>query len=148
MPQSLPDTTPPKRRFRWPTGMPQLAALLLVLLVDSLVAPHFWQVVLQDGRLFGSPIDILNRAAPVALLAIGMTLVIATGGIDLSVGAVMAIAGANCFVKRPGHWHPGGIVERHTGSDPQNSAVCCHPDPDGRRARRGATDHLRTDRHV
>ncbi|HCS6989438.1 TPA: ABC transporter permease [Escherichia coli] len=91
MPQSLPDTTPPKRRFRWPTGMPQLAALLLVLLVDSLVAPHFWQVVLQDGRLFGSPIDILNRAAPVALLAIGMTLVIAT---DLSVGAVMAIAGA------------------------------------------------------
>ncbi|HGT9983741.1 TPA: ABC transporter permease [Escherichia coli] len=94
MPQSLPDTTPPKRRFHWPTGMPQLAALLLVLLVDSLVAPHFWQVVLQDGRLFGSPIDILNRAAPVALLAIGMTLVIATGGIDLSVGAVMAIAGA------------------------------------------------------
>ncbi len=39
-------------------------------------------------------IDILNRAAPVALLAIGMTLVIATGGIDLSVGAVMAIAPA------------------------------------------------------
>ena len=159
MPQSLPDTTPPKRRFRWPTGMPQLAALLLVLLVDSLVAPHFWQVVLQDGRLFGSPIDILNRAAPVALLAIGMTLVIATGGIDLSVGAVMAIAGATTaamtvagfslpIVKRPGHWHPGGIVERHTGSDPQNSAVCCHPDPDGRRAWRGATDHLRTDRHV
>ncbi len=58
------------------------------------MAPHFYQVVLQDGRLFGSPIDILNRAAPVALLAIGMTLVIATGGIDLSVGAVMAIAGA------------------------------------------------------
>ena len=94
MPQSLPDTTPPKRRFHWPTGMPQLAALLLVLLVDSLVAPHFWQVVLQDGRLFGSPIDILNRAAPVALLAIGMTLVIATGGIDLSVGAGVGIPGA------------------------------------------------------
>ena len=74
--------------------MPQLVALILVLLVDSLVAPHFFQIVLQDGRLFGSPIDILNRAAPVALLAIGMTLVIATGGIDLSVGAIMAIAGA------------------------------------------------------
>ena len=94
MPQSLPQSTPPQRRFRWPKGMPQLVALLLVLLVDSLVAPHFYQVILQDGRLFGSPIDILNRAAPVALLAIGMTLVIATGGIDLSVGAVMAIAGA------------------------------------------------------
>ncbi len=94
MPRSLPQTGQPKQRISWPTGMPQLVALILVLLVDSLVAPHFFQIVLQDGRLFGSPIDILNRAAPVALLAIGMTLVIATGGIDLSVGAIMAIAGA------------------------------------------------------
>lgn len=94
MPQSVPKTGQPKRRVNWPKGMPQIVALLLVLVVDSLVAPHFYQIVLQEGRLFGSPIDILNRAAPVALLAIGMTLVIATGGIDLSVGAVMAIAGA------------------------------------------------------
>ncbi|CAH5911607.1 Inner membrane ABC transporter permease protein YtfT [Klebsiella aerogenes] len=94
MPRTVSQSGQPKRRFSWPKGMPQIIALLLVLAVDSLVAPHFFQVLLQDGRLFGSPIDILNRAAPVALLAIGMTLVIATGGIDLSVGAVMAIAGA------------------------------------------------------
>ncbi|MGR7395012.1 galactofuranose ABC transporter, ATP-binding protein YtfT [Klebsiella aerogenes] len=94
MPRTVPQSGQPKRRFSWPKGMPQIIALLLVLAVDTLVAPHFFQVLLQDGRLFGSPIDILNRAAPVALLAIGMTLVIATGGIDLSVGAVMAIAGA------------------------------------------------------
>ncbi|HHR1326716.1 galactofuranose ABC transporter, ATP-binding protein YtfT [Klebsiella aerogenes] len=94
MPRTVPQSGQPKRRFSWPKGMPQIIALLLVLAVDSLVAPHFFQVLLQDGRLFGSPIDILNRAAPVALLAIGMTLVIATSGIDLSVGAVMAIAGA------------------------------------------------------
>lgn len=94
MSRSLSQTGESKRRFNWPTGTPQIAALLVVLLVDSLVAPHFFQIIVQDGRLFGSPIDILNRAAPVALLAIGMTLVIATGGIDLSVGAVMAIAGA------------------------------------------------------
>lgn len=94
MPRTVPQSGQPKRRFSWPKGMPQIIALLLVLAVDSLVAPHFFQVLLQDGRLFGSPIDILNRAAPVVLLAIGMTLVIATGGIDLSVGAVMAIAGA------------------------------------------------------
>lgn len=94
MPRTVPQSGQPKRCLSWPKGMPQIIALLLVLAVDSLVAPHFFQVLLQDGRLFGSPIDILNRAAPVALLAIGMTLVIATGGIDLSVGAVMAIAGA------------------------------------------------------
>ncbi|MDR7342356.1 simple sugar transport system permease protein [Pantoea alhagi] len=83
-----------KRKRKFPPGMPQLVALILVLLIDSLVANNFFALHLQDGRLFGSPIDILNRAVPVALLAIGMTLVIATGGIDLSVGAIMAIAGA------------------------------------------------------
>ncbi|MBJ3814106.1 ABC transporter permease [Shimwellia pseudoproteus] len=95
MANSFTGSPPGKRPWRWPQGLAQLAALALVLLADSLVASHFFQIVIQDGRLFGSPIDILNRAAPVALLAIGMTLVIATGGIDLSVGAVMAIAGAS-----------------------------------------------------
>jgi len=35
----------------------------------------------------------LRQAAPVAIVALGMALVIAVGGIDLSVGSVMAIAG-------------------------------------------------------
>ncbi|CFQ63542.1 putative sugar transport system permease [Yersinia frederiksenii] len=84
------------RKVKWvlPKGATQFGALAVILLIDSLVAPHFFSIHIQDGRLFGSVIDILNRGAPVALLALGMTLVIATGGIDLSVGAVMAIAGA------------------------------------------------------
>ncbi|MGD8106126.1 galactofuranose ABC transporter, ATP-binding protein YtfT [Pantoea sp. FN0302] len=95
MPEShLLSEKPVMQKRKFPPGMPQLAALILVLLVDSLVAQNFFALHLQDGRLFGSPVDILNRAVPVALLAIGMTLVIATGGIDLSVGAIMAIAGA------------------------------------------------------
>ena len=60
----------------------------------AMVFPGFFAIRFAGDRLFGSPIDILNRGAPVALLAIGMTLVIATKGIDLSVGAVMAICGA------------------------------------------------------
>ncbi|TKY80416.1 galactofuranose ABC transporter, ATP-binding protein YtfT [Pectobacterium polonicum] len=83
-----------KVRLTFTKGMPQLLALVAILLIDSMVAPNFFSLHIQDGRLFGSLIDILNRGAPVALLALGMTLVIATGGIDLSVGAVMAIAGA------------------------------------------------------
>ncbi len=77
-----------------PKGLPQVAALLIVFLVNWLVFRDFFALRLQDGRLFGSMIDVLNRGAPVAILALGMTLVIATRGIDLSVGAVMAIAGA------------------------------------------------------
>ncbi|PWD63582.1 galactofuranose ABC transporter, ATP-binding protein YtfT [Pectobacterium parmentieri] len=83
-----------KVRLAFTKGVPQLLALAAILLIDSVVAPNFFSLHIQDGRLFGSLIDILNRGAPVALLALGMTLVIATGGIDLSVGAVMAIAGA------------------------------------------------------
>lgn len=73
---------------------PQLVALAGVLVLIGLVSPGFFSVTVQNGRLYGSLIDVGVRVAPVALLAIGMTLVIATRGIDLSVGAVMAITGA------------------------------------------------------
>jgi len=73
---------------------PQLIALAVILLLNFIMFPQFFNVVVQNDRLYGSLIDVLNRGAPVALLAIGMTLVIATKGIDLSVGAVIAICGA------------------------------------------------------
>ena len=75
-------------------GWAQILALVIIIAVDRMVSPQFFDLRLQDGRLFGSVIDVLNRGAPVVLLSLGMVLVIATRGIDLSVGAVMAIAGA------------------------------------------------------
>ncbi|MGR3369973.1 MAG: ABC transporter permease [Sagittula sp.] len=74
--------------------MPQLLILAAALALNVLVFPEFFHIDFRNGRLFGNIVDVLNRGAPVALLCIGMTLVIATRGIDLSVGAVMAIAGA------------------------------------------------------
>jgi galactofuranose transport system permease protein len=68
--------------------------LVALLLLNVAVTPSFFAVRLQDGRLYGSVIDILHNGAPLALVALGMTLVIATRGIDLSVGAVVAISGA------------------------------------------------------
>lgn len=73
---------------------PQLLALVAVLLINWLLFPNFFRISWQDGRLFGSAIDVINRGAPVAILAIGMTGVIATKGVDLSVGAIMAVCGA------------------------------------------------------
>ncbi|MCF8491022.1 MAG: ABC transporter permease [Rhodospirillum sp.] len=75
-------------------GSAQIGAFILILLINWLVSPQFFDLRLQDGRLFGSLVDVFNRGAPVMLLAMGMVLVIATRGIDLSVGAVMAISGA------------------------------------------------------
>ena len=73
---------------------PQLLSLALILFLNYLAFPGFFDIRLQDGRLFGSLIDVLNRGAPVIILAIGMTAVIASRGVDLSVGAVMAVSGA------------------------------------------------------
>ncbi|SDI59560.1 ABC transporter permease [Salipiger marinus] len=73
---------------------PQLVILAIALLLNVLIFPDFFHIDFRNGRLFGNLIDVLNRGAPVALLCIGMTLVIATRGIDLSVGTVMAVAGA------------------------------------------------------
>jgi len=73
---------------------PQTVTLLGVLVLNWMLFPGFFNVTWQDGRLFGSLIDVLNRGAPVAILAIGMTGVIATKGVDLSVGAIMAVCGA------------------------------------------------------
>ena len=71
-------------------------ALTLVLLfaLDLAHRASFLSITVLDGHLFGAPIDILNRAAPLVIVSLGMTLVIATRGIDISVGATVAIAGA------------------------------------------------------
>ena len=76
-------------RLFWP-----LVALVLILIFDAFYAPTFFKIGVLDGHLYGNLIDVLNDGAPLAVVAIGMTLVIATGGVDLSVGAVIAISAA------------------------------------------------------
>ena len=74
--------------------LPQILTLVALVLLVTAFFPQFLSVDYQGGRLSGPVIDVLKRGAPVALLAVGMTLVIATRGIDLSVGTIMAITGA------------------------------------------------------
>ncbi len=78
-----------KHRILWPIG-----ALLALVLLNAVSRPSFLSITVRDGELYGSLIDILRNSAPLMLVALGMTLVIATRGIDLSVGAQMAISGA------------------------------------------------------
>lgn len=74
-----------------------LLALLLVLLLGALF--H------ADGAFFkiGTHRDALRQASVFGMLACGMTLVIITGGIDLSVGSVLALV-AVCFSLFTIHW--------------------------------------------
>lgn len=62
------------------------AAFAALLLFNLAVTPNFWDL----QTLYVN----LTQMAPVAIVAVGMTLVIATGGIDLSVGALMALSAA------------------------------------------------------
>jgi len=62
--------------------------------VSAVANPGFLRIEWVDGHLRGNLIDVLNRAAPLMLVSIGMTLVIAIRGLDISVGAVVAISAA------------------------------------------------------
>lgn len=62
------------------------AALVLLILANCILTPNF--AAIDNFR------NILVQVAPTMLVAVGMTFVIATGGIDLSVGSLMAIASA------------------------------------------------------
>jgi ribose/xylose/arabinose/galactoside ABC-type transport system permease subunit len=79
-----------------------VVALVIILIINRIISPNFFSIrATADGRLLGNLIEIVSRSAPIMLLAIGMTLVIATKGIDLSVGAVVAICGAVAAVLIP-----------------------------------------------
>ena len=88
---------PTKKSFTWRSITESrlffpLVALSFILLFDLVFIPGFFSIENREGNLHGSLIDIFRNGSTVMLLAIGMTLVIATGGVDLSVGASMELA--------------------------------------------------------
>ena len=78
--------TRPRHDWSWVNRNGGVIALITILAFNILVTPNF----LNSQTLFVN----ISQVATIAIVAVGMTLVIATGGIDLSVGAVMALAGA------------------------------------------------------
>jgi ribose/xylose/arabinose/galactoside ABC-type transport system permease subunit len=78
-----------RHRLFWP-----LVTLAILVAVNAAFNPNFLKLQWQGGHLYGSLIDIVKGASALILVSLGMTLVIATRGIDISVGAVVAIAAA------------------------------------------------------
>jgi len=74
-------------RFKeWLIEQKSLIALLVLILVVSFLSPNFFT---PDNLL-----NILRQTSVNAIIAVGMTLVILTAGIDLSVGSILALTGA------------------------------------------------------
>ena len=73
-----------------------VVAEVLILAVGFAMRRDFLKVEYNKvtGMLYGTPIDIISRSAEIMIIAMGMTLVIALGGTDLSVGALVALSGA------------------------------------------------------
>ena len=99
-----------KKRFtrHLPPAFYAMLGLAGLLLVNWFFIPSFFEIQVRDGNFYGSLIDVLNRGSIGVLLALGMTLVVATGGVDLSVGSVVAISGAIVAIVLT--WAQAGIV--------------------------------------
>lgn len=93
-----------RHRLFWP-----VIALLALIAINTIARPQFILVTVRDGELYGALIDILRNSAPLMLVALGMTIVIATRGIDLSVGAIMAVSGAVALTIIDGSADPGSV---------------------------------------
>jgi ribose transport system permease protein len=81
-----------KARGFWPQNMGNigqnygaLIALVVLILFNLIFTRQFSSVIAIT--------DLLVHVAPTLILGVGMTLVIATGGIDISVGSVMGLTG-------------------------------------------------------
>ncbi len=73
-----------------------IIGIAVLLLINSIKNPAYLALGVNPttGLLTGNVLDILRVSAPIIMIALGMTFVIATGGIDLSVGSMMAVGGA------------------------------------------------------
>lgn len=70
----------------WLIEQKSLIALILLIVIVSFLNPNFFTL---DNIL-----NILRQTSVNAIIAVGMTLVILTAGIDLSVGSILALCGA------------------------------------------------------
>ena len=76
--------------------LPPLMGLILLVVLASVLSPYF--------LTFKNIINVLRQISIVAIISVGMTYVIITGGIDLSVGSVAALSGmiTGLFLKNVG----------------------------------------------
>ena len=122
---------------------------LIVLIIICTISDHQFLSLSWNkntGGLSGPLITMLQESARYLMIATGMTLVISTAGIDLSVGSVMAVRGRQRLdghspfaAHRPCH----RLHQRCTGLYPGTPAVHHDIDYDARRARPRQGDHLR-----
>lgn len=83
------------KKFRDSMEFRPLLSLIIILLICGILSGgSFFKISIVEGHLYGRLFDILRNGSKYMILAVGMTMVLGTGGTDISVGSVMAISGA------------------------------------------------------
>lgn len=103
------ETAPSRRRFDWRSVLQRFGPVVALLVVVVFTAGQ------SDRFLSAENItNILRQHAPVGIIALGMAMVIILGGIDLSVGSLLALAGGVGIWTMNTAFDASRIVERAT----------------------------------
>jgi simple sugar transport system permease protein len=87
---------------RWLFQSSLLVIFIIILAALALTTPYFF----TPGNL----LNIARQAAPTLIVAVGMTLVITSGGIDLSVGSLLAVTSVLSAMALTAQWNPVLVV--------------------------------------
>ncbi|RKP51850.1 ABC transporter permease [Pararobbsia silviterrae] len=106
MMKASPSPAPTRARaaggLAWWSRHGALAAFAVLLILNIAITPHFLSVQTLNINL--------TQVCTIIIVAVGMNLVIATGGIDLSVGSLMAISGVIAPMIFMGAWAGAGHI--------------------------------------
>ncbi|MEU8070757.1 MULTISPECIES: ABC transporter permease [unclassified Micromonospora] len=84
-----------------------LATLVVLVVIGVLTRPDLYG---DPNWVWGNTLTILKLASVVGVVTVGMTFVIIGGGIDLSVGAIVALAGVWCTTVATQSYGAGGMI--------------------------------------
>ncbi|MER7002474.1 ABC transporter permease [Dactylosporangium sp. NPDC000555] len=84
-----------------------IGVLLLLLIIGAITRPD---IFLDIERLWSNELTVLSLASSIGVITVGMTFVIISGGIDLSVGALLALASVWCTTVATQSYGAGAMV--------------------------------------
>ena len=96
------DASEPVRR-----NLGLVVVLVAIWVVGAITVPR---IFLHAGQLWDNELIVLQQSAAIGVIAIGMTFVIIGGGIDLSVGALVALTSVWCTTQATQAYGPAGMV--------------------------------------
>ncbi|WP_433079675.1 ABC transporter permease [Dactylosporangium sp. CA-052675] len=84
-----------------------IGVLLLLLIIGMVTRPD---IFLSGSGLWQNEVVVLSQASSIGVITVGMTFVIIAGGIDLSVGAILALASVWCTTVATQSYGPAVMV--------------------------------------